>query len=208
MNDKINLELTEDEDLVRAKAWWKENGTSIVGGVLIGTALVFGYNYWQTYQEDQQREVAQLYTDYSRATDDKAILSTLLEVNDSAAYAQLARLKAAKVAADAGEYDSAEQLFSSVIASKADSGLRYIAALRLATVYLANDKSDDALALLEKNSNPDIPLMQARIDELMGDIYFQQGEAEKARSRYESALSLFSNTRQPLQLIQMKLDNL
>ena len=67
MNDKIDIELAEDEDLARAKAWWKENGSSIIGGVVIGTCLVLGYNFWQSYQEDLAREVAQLYEQYALA---------------------------------------------------------------------------------------------------------------------------------------------
>ena len=55
MNDKIDIELAEDEDLARAKAWWKENGSSIIGGVLIGTVVVFGYKYWQIYQGKTMR---------------------------------------------------------------------------------------------------------------------------------------------------------
>jgi predicted negative regulator of RcsB-dependent stress response len=208
MNDKIDIELAEDEDLARAKAWWKENGSSIIGGIVIGTILVFGYNFWQSYQQEHAREVAQLYVEYSRAGEDSGTLDSLLEADDSVAYSQLARLKAAKVATDAGEFETAEQLFISVLDSKTDSGILAITSLRLAMIYLANDKPDEALASLEKYSNSNLPLMQARVEELKGDIYMQRGDIEKARSHFETSVGLLTELRQPLQLIQLKLDNL
>ena len=90
MNDKINLGIAEDEDLVRAKAWWKENGSSIIGGILIGTTMVVGYNFWQSYQEKHASEVAVLYEQYTQSSNSGAALGALLEVDDKTSYAQLA----------------------------------------------------------------------------------------------------------------------
>ncbi len=208
MNDKIDIELAEDEDLARAKAWWKENGSSIIGGVLIGTVMVFGYKYWQTYQENHAHEVAQLYEKYSQTPQDSVALDSLLAVDDTAVYAQLGRLTAAKEAVDAGQFDQAEQLLNSVLESKIDDGLRSIAILRLATIFLANGKQDAALELLEKHANSELSLMQARREELMGDIYLQKGDGVKAKEYYESSINSLTQTGQAVQLVQLKLDNL
>ncbi len=208
MNDKIDLGIAEDEDLVRAKAWWKENGSSIIGGVLIGTVLVFGYNFWQSYQVKHAAEVAGLYEQYNQSPEDSVALEALLDFDDKAAYTQLARMTAAKIATDAGEFEKAEQLLQSVLDAKTDDGLRSVAVLRLATVYLANTKQDAALALLDAQSNSGLPLMQARVQELQGDIYLQKGDADKARGFYESSIVSMQQIGQPFVLIQLKLDNL
>ena len=42
--------LTEEEQVEQLKKWWKENGLSIVGGVVVGLALVFGWRSWQHHQ--------------------------------------------------------------------------------------------------------------------------------------------------------------
>ena len=208
MNDKIDIELAEDEDLARAKAWWKENGSSIVGGVVIGTMLVLGYNFWQSYQEDHAREVAQLYEEYSQAPQQEAALSTLLQTEDKTTYAQLARMSAARSALDDGKLDEAEGLLNAVLESGADDGMRYVAALRLAAVYLANQKPDAARELLESYSGTGLSLMQARIDELLGDLSRDKGDLDNAKEYYESSLIQLEESGQSAALVQLKLDNL
>ncbi len=208
MNDKINIGIAEDEDLVRAKAWWKENGSSIIGGVLIGTVMVVGYNFWQSYQEKHASEVAALYADYNSSPDDSAALDALLEVDDKAAYTQLARLTAAKVAMEADDLELSESLLQGILSSQSDDSLRSVAVLRLANVYLANDKPDAALDLLDAQSSAGLPLFQARVQELRGDTYLLKGDVEKAASFYESSIASMQLLGQPYVLIQLKLDNL
>ncbi len=208
MNDKIEIELAEDEDLARAKAWWKENGSSIIGGVLIGTSLVVGYNYWNSYQENHALEVAQLYEQFSQSPTSNDALDALLVEDSSSAYAQLARLNAAKEAAQAGDLDRAEALLNGALDSSPDRGLKAVTVLRLATVYQANGKVDAAIELLTGNVDAGLPLMQARADELLGDIYAQKGEADTARKHYQSAITSLTEIGQPVQFVQLKLDNL
>ena len=208
MNDKIDLGMAEDEDLVRAKAWWKENGSSIIGGILIGTTMVVGYNFWQSYQDKHASEVAVLYEQYTQSSDSGAALGALLEVDDKTSYAQLARLTAAKLAMDAGDAEQAEILLKAVLESKSDEGLRSVAVLRLATVYLANDKQDAALKLLDAQPDNGLSLFQARSQELRGDIYQRKGDAGKARESYASSISALQQLGQPASLIELKLDNL
>lgn len=208
MNDKIDIELAEDEDLIRAKAWWKENGSSIIAGIVIGTTMVVGYNYWQRYQEKHALQVAQLYEAYSQAPQDNEALDQLLAVDSTAVYSQLARLTAAKQAVEAEQYDQAEKMLEEVMTSADDQGLRSVAILRKAAVYLAQDKTDDALALLDKQAAFSAPLMQARIAELKADANLAKGEAELARGLYESSISLLEEAGQAATLVQLKLDNL
>ena len=208
MNDKIDLGMAEDEDLVRAKAWWKENGSSIIGGILIGTTMVVGYNFWQSYQEKHASEVAVLYEQYIQSSESGPALDALLDVDDKASYSQLARMAAAKSAMDSGDAEQAQILLKAVLESKTDEGLRSVAALRLATVYLANDKQEAALNLLDAQPDKGLSLFQARSQELQGDIYQQNGDSEKARALYASSILVMQQLGQPASLIQLKLDNL
>ena len=47
MVEEKDIQYAKDEDLERAKALWKENGRSIVAGVVIGLSAIAGYNFWQ-----------------------------------------------------------------------------------------------------------------------------------------------------------------
>ena len=40
---------TEEEQVEKLKAWLKENGLSIVMGIIIGVGGIGGYNYWNPF---------------------------------------------------------------------------------------------------------------------------------------------------------------
>lgn len=208
MNDKIDIELAEDEDLVRAKAWWKENGSSIIAGIVIGTALVVGYNYWQTYKANHAREVALLYETYNKTPQDTDALNQLLESDSATMYSQLARMASAKQALEEENFEQAENMLNEVMTTSDDLGLQSVAALRLAAVYLAQDKSDQAISLLDKQTVLTLPLMKARIAELKADANLKLGDSQKAKDLYESSIALLTESGQPATLVQLKLDNL
>ena len=44
---------TDDEKAEELKAWWKENGTSVIAGVALTIGGMFGYQQWQQYKLDQ-----------------------------------------------------------------------------------------------------------------------------------------------------------
>ena len=208
MNDKIEIELAEDEDLVRARAWWKENGSSIIAGIAIGVVMVVGYNYWQSYQDNRANEVAQLYEAYVQAPNDEAVLDALVDANASSTYAQLARMTSARKAADDQQYDQAAALLKEVLASGTDSGLKAVAALRLATVYLSQNKPDEAIQVLDAQADSDIALQQARMSETKADAYLQKGDQAQARALYQSSINALTGAGQPATLVQLKLDNI
>jgi len=208
MNDKIEIELAEDEDLARARAWWKENGSSIIGGIAIGTAMVVGYNYWQSYQADHAEQVASLYEVQMVAPTDEAALSALIDFDGKSTYAQLARMTSAREAMNAKQYDKAASLLNEVLTSSKDNGLKAVATLRLATVYLAQSKSDEVISLLDAQATSDIPLQQARADELKGDAYLQKSDKDQAATFYQASIDALTGVGQSAGLVQIKFDNL
>lgn len=207
MNDKIDIDMAEDEDLARAKVWWKENGSSIIGGIVIGTAMVVGYNFWQKYEEDKSNETAQLYESFSSTPESEEALNTLVEASSNSSYALLAQLSAAKVAMDESSFDRAEQLLNNVIAAN-DDGLSPVAALRLATVFLAQKMPDNAIELMDKYSTLEVPLMQARILEIKADALVQKDSNEEAKTLYEASILAYTEAGTSSEFAQLKLDNL
>lgn len=61
MVDENKPQFAEDSELERAKSLWKENGRSIIVGLSVGLASVFGYNYWQGYQQEQAESASILF---------------------------------------------------------------------------------------------------------------------------------------------------
>lgn len=207
MNDKIDIELAEDEDLARAKAWWKENGTSIIGGIAIGTAMVVGYNFWQTYQNDKADELAQLYEVYTQSPQSTEALAAVVEASDGSVYASMARFSAAKTALEASDYAQAEQLLNGVISAESN-GLDSVAVVRLGLVYLAQNKADEAISLMDKYSDSNAPLMQARVLEVKADAYLLKDDIDKAKELFTESIASYTEAGQLAPLVEIKLNNL
>ena len=49
---------TEQEELEKLKAWWKNYGPALLIGVVIGVALLFGNKYWKEHKERQREEAS------------------------------------------------------------------------------------------------------------------------------------------------------
>ena len=53
---------TEDQQLEELKKWWKENGSSIITGVVLGLAILFGTRAWFGWQERTAQQASAVYT--------------------------------------------------------------------------------------------------------------------------------------------------
>ena len=42
----MDIHRTEEEQVEAIKTWWKANGTSVIVGVVLGVAVIFGVRYW------------------------------------------------------------------------------------------------------------------------------------------------------------------
>lgn len=180
----------EQEEALRQ--WWRENWRWILGGVVLGLALLTGWRYYQSHREQQAHKAASLYSEIETALKsdnvDKAgqLLGSLSSDFDKSAYAQEARLLLAKSHVDHGKFDDAVLLLRAVIDKSKDAEMAQIARLRLARVLLQQGKHDETLQLLDTRkagafSGPE--------REIRGDAHFAKGAMEAARAEYAAALA-------------------
>ena len=180
----------EQEEALRQ--WWRENWRWIVGGVVLGVALLWGWRYYQSYREQQAHKAAQMYSEVDAALKsddlDKAgkLLGGLSSDFDKSAYAQEARLLIAKSHVDHGKFDDAVPLLRAVIDKSKDEEMAQIARLRLARVLLQQGKHDETLKLLDTQK---AGAFAAVAREVRGDAYFAKGDLEAARAEYAAALA-------------------
>ena len=178
---------TDEEQVEKVKAWFKENGMSIVFGIIIGVGGIGGYNYWVQYQENVAVEASGHFEQMLVALDrdDTDSLHQHAEIliadYDSTEYALMARLALARSHVANGAFDQAELALQEIVGSAGDSALAFVARTRLAAVQIQQEKYDAALATLAI----DFPnAFGARVDELRGDAYALQGRVAEA---YRSA---------------------
>ncbi|NVK58218.1 MAG: tetratricopeptide repeat protein [Alteromonadaceae bacterium] len=195
---------TEDQQVEAIKRFWSEHGTSLIMGAVLGLAGLFGWQYYTDSQISAKETASQSYQAALESLindENSQPIEAVMNSEDVAGYASIAALLAAKQAVDDGELDVASQHLQQVVSQSADDSLQQVATVRLARVQLAQEKYEQALTTIETVTNE---AFSAQVEEIKGDIFSAQGNFDKARMAYSTALEKNMNNR----LLQLKLDNL
>lgn len=202
---------TEEEQVEAIKEWWKENGKSIVTGVVVGIAAIFGWRAYDNHTVLQAEAASTLYEQMITAAreDDaeniRVYADRIIDDHKSTTYGAFATLMLAKLAAEAGKLDQAETHLRWVLNNSPIDGLDHVARLRLARILIAGDKLDSAAKLLDIKKQGDFV---ARYEELRGDILVKQGKLDEAQAAYQKSLLNAKTADDGQSVLQMKLDNL
>jgi predicted negative regulator of RcsB-dependent stress response len=202
---------TEDEQVQAIKDWWKENGRSVIAGLIIGIAAIAGYRYWSHYQTTQSEQASMIYaqviTSAANADNEKAFEQgqNLITNYSGTPYASLAALTLSKLALDKSDYTTAAAQLRWIVDNSGDAGLQHIARLRLARVVAAENKPDLALSLLNESDTSGFTTLY---QETRGDILLQQGKVEEAAAEYNQALTDLEMNPQRRRILEMKLNDL
>ena len=201
--------VTDEEQAEKIKSWLKENGSSLITGLALGLAIIFGWQWWQGHRT-AQAETASLHyeilVDAATARDTNRALTQLeilLDDFDNSPYAVLASLRMARLAVEQEQLERAADHLSWVLDNAQQPQLRDIARLRLARVELARERYDEALSQLQAIEGTGFT---AQVAELRGDILAAQGQPLQAREAYQNALA--AQGIEGTGLLQLKLDNL
>ena len=139
---------TEDEQVQAIKDWWKENGRSVIAGLIIGIAAIAGYRYWSHYQTTQSEQASMIYAQViasaANADNEKAFEQgqNLITNYSGTPYASLTALTLSKLALDKSDYTSAAAQLRWILDNSGDAGLQHVARLRLVRVVAAENKPD------------------------------------------------------------------
>ena len=201
----IDPRYSEDEQAERLKEWWKNNGTSAIVGVVIGVSAIVGVNLWRSYTQTQAETASSLFTQLLSSQEEAQQLGNeLLTDYGNTPYAALAALYLAKMNYEEGDTEKAETMLSWALENSKQVSNQHVARLRLARVYLDTDRVGEAEKLvdIEKFDGFD-----SEYKELLGDIAMLKGDAERARSAYEEALSALPRGSRFSELLALKRDH-
>lgn len=205
---------SEDEELAAIKDWWQRNGKPLVTGGALALAVVFGWQAWQKYQNNQSQGASIVYQQLLETALNPSgkpdagkvaeLANKLKSDFGGTHYAQYGSLFVAKVAVESGKLDDAAAELKAIVDKPADPTLGELARQRLARVLAAQGKVDDALKLLEGDATK---AFLASREELKGDLLVQLGRADDAHAAYEKAKAALSDDA-AVGGLQMKLDDL
>ncbi len=219
---------SDEEQLDALKRWWKDNGNSLLAGVVIVLAVYFGVGQFQDSRNAEAGEASDLYqqlSDLSLAKltesvveDDllaaQTLYSQLKTDHGNSIYTRYAALMMARFHVDLNQLDQAAAELQWILDNpelgfmrKADTELFTVTRLRLVRVLLAQGEAEKALALL--NAEPVQDEFVAGFAEVEGDIQLTLGNQDAARAAYEKALVALNNSGagNPL-LLRLKLQEL
>ncbi len=204
----MNPNLSEEEQVEALKKWWKENGKSVIGGVIIGLGAVFGWRYWNQHQETLANNASMQFEQLSQSLQAGALDSAdvqakaIVESYPGTVYSVLAALSLAKVQLERGDPDGAIAQLTWAKENAKEGALKQIARLRLVRILVSEGQLDAAAKEIAAADNDEF---QGEFAELEGDLAIARGDNDAARSAYERALD---NQVGNSALVQMKLDDL
>ena len=201
---------TEDEQVKQMKQWWAQNGKSVVTLITVGLLAFGGARYWMNTKAANAEQASALFEGVVSGleTEDYATVldkgGAVLSQYSGTAYGAMVAFAMAKAKHDQGDMASTQTYLQWVIDNGGDDAVKQLARLRLGRLLWAQEKFDEALAAISVG----VPGgFAAQIEELRGDIYLAQGNADKAKQAFNLALNApdYAGDRATL---QMKLDEL
>jgi predicted negative regulator of RcsB-dependent stress response len=205
---------TEEEQLALIKEWWQRNGMPLLTGALLALVAVFGWQGWERYQSSQAQNASMLYQQLletalnpSGQPDAAKVVelgNQLKSEFSGSQYAQYGSLFVAKVAVESGKLEDAAGELQAIVDQPANKILEELARQRLASVLAAQDKIEEALALLEGDA---AAAYLASREELKGDLLAKLGRDDDAHAAYLKAKAALAEDA-AVGGLQMKLDDL
>jgi len=199
---------SDEEQLEALKNWWKENGSSLITGIVIVLVVFFSARWWQDSRQATAEAASEVYDgiieQLALVQDSGLDAETLAAMESSydllrndfpdSIYARFGALLLASVYVEQENYSQAQVELQWVLDNQelgfmksAEQEVFLIARVRLARVLIAQERAQEALNLL---AEVDPGTMAATYAEVQGDAYAQLGQVEQARAAYERAINL------------------
>lgn len=184
--------LSEKEQIDQMRTWWSEYGNYVIAGVVLGAAVLFGFNHYQTSKIEAQVEASTLYNKLTDHVVDgnidaaEAIAAELAADYGESPYTPQSKLAIARMYMDKNRDQDAADALSALLDSGADDAFKNVARIRLAKIYIYQDKAQAAVDLLKDQKNE---AFDARFADVVGDAYVALGKFEEARTAYQKALA-------------------
>ncbi len=213
---------TDEEQIEALKNWWDENGNSIIVGIILVLAVLFGSRYWQSSQNATAELASDIYTqmtdsvqaNFDLDVDDEELNSAFnlhaeLKTNFAdTVYSRYSALLMARLYVQRNELENAASELQWILDNPGlgflksiDDELALTTRARLARVVIAQGNAEAALQLLNEVEPGTFAGIFAEIE---GDAYVELGRLQEAIDAYQTALTLGTNA----EVVELKLNDI
>jgi predicted negative regulator of RcsB-dependent stress response len=203
--------LTDDEQMEAIKRGIAENGVWVVGGVVLGAVLLFGWRFYHSHQNEFALKAAAQFGQMTAALESndrnkaRQVADGIIKDFASSPYADQAQLILARLYVDDGQLANANPLLTRVMKESKDSELKHIARLRLARVLTDEGKPDEAIKTLGEVAPG---AFAARYHEVRGDAFYAKKDFKSAATEYAAALGAGDGSSVDSALLELKIADL
>jgi predicted negative regulator of RcsB-dependent stress response len=203
--------MDEHEQGEQVRAWIRDNGGAIVGGIALGLAGIFGWQWWGDAKVEHRLDAATQYQSLLQAAQDddrdqveRVAVSLKTDFSDTP-YAALAALMRAEQLVSDGENEQALLSLRQAVEFSPDAAMKGLAQLRVARLQLGLAQPEEAIKTLDT-----LPAgtFEAPALELRGDALVAAGRNDEAITAFVSALQALDDTAPSKRLIELKLTDL
>lgn len=202
---------TEEQQLDALRQWWKNNNKLILITAGLSLAVVLGYKIFQHHQESDRNIASDKYNLLLKSHEENDLVTQqqkadeLINQYGHTSYATLAALMQAKSAVDEKKYDEAAKHLTYAQNQTDVQELKSIATVRLARLYLAQEKWDETEKVLKQAFNGGYLTL---LEEVKGDYYLFKQDLIKAREAYLAALDNDPTKGEKRPILRMKLEEI
>ena len=205
-----SYDFEEQERLAELRAWWEDNRLYVVAAIVAAIVAYAAWQGWRWWNVRQNEDAAAMYKPVAEAVkgnDAKKITEAaqpLILKHPGSFYASESALYAAKAAFDGGNLEEARKQLDWVLNHGVEEH-RGVARTRLAGVLMEQKKYDEALKVLDGNTDKSFAASAA---DIRGDIMLAQGRLDEARAAYKAAIEKAEGRNPVKQTAETKLNAL
>jgi len=205
-----SYDFEEQERLAELRAWWEDNRLYVVAAIVAAIVAYAAWQGWRWWNVRQNEDAAAMYKPVAEAVkgnDAKKITEAaqpLILKHPGSFYASESALYAAKAAFDGGNLEEARKQLDWVLNHGVEEH-RGVARTRLAGVLMEQKKYDEALKVLDGNTDKSFAASAA---DIRGDIMLAQGRIDEARAAYKAAMEKAEGRNPVKQIAETKLNAL